>query len=77
MLFFLERQRQIEFLQKQEEQLNSAHEALQLEQSKVKGQLEVLQRSLNANRSVGQETRGRVNLLHLNLSKLGISDVIY
>ena len=71
----LDRQRQIQSLLKQEEQLNAAKQALEQEQTEVKGQLEVLQRSFNASRSVGQETRSKASLLHLHLSKLGISHV--
>lgn len=74
---WLERQRQIQSLHKQEEQLNSAKQTLEQEQTEVKGQLEFLQRSFNASRSVGQEIRSKVSLLHLHLSKLGISDVIW
>ncbi len=71
----LVRQRQMQFLQSQQESLHTAHQHLEKEQEEVKGQLGTLQRSLNRVRSNSQESRSKVDLLYLCLDKLGLNQV--
>ena len=73
----LARQKQMQFLQSQQESLHTAHQNLEKEQEEVKSQLGALQRSLNRVRSSGQESRSKIDLLHLCLDKLGLNQVCF